>query len=213
MLTSQPYGSSVHGQAKAEAGRKVARWHDRYGSDRPTRRPSQPPGAAGGDGEDPRRLCGRAAPWRADGADGPAAATPRPGAGAWDAAGRDGRRPGLARRLVHQRPRQPTPPSTLAVTDGAQEQHGPRGSASSPPASATHRPAGHRRAGVFKDQADLRHPGTGGIDWPAEEARAEPGSARSAPPDRRINAVGATRASHFRPCATAHRPLRTGDGA
>jgi modification methylase len=33
VLTSPPYGSSVHGQAKAEPGRGVAKWHDRYGSD------------------------------------------------------------------------------------------------------------------------------------------------------------------------------------
>jgi modification methylase len=33
VLTSPPYGSSVHGQAKAKPGRGVAKWHDRYGSD------------------------------------------------------------------------------------------------------------------------------------------------------------------------------------
>jgi modification methylase len=33
VLTSPPYGSSVHGQAKAEPGQGVAKWHNRYGSD------------------------------------------------------------------------------------------------------------------------------------------------------------------------------------
>jgi tRNA G10 N-methylase Trm11 len=33
VLTSPPYGSSVHSQANAEPGRDVAKWHDRSGRD------------------------------------------------------------------------------------------------------------------------------------------------------------------------------------
>jgi modification methylase len=76
VVTSPPYGSSVHGQVDARPGRGVVKYDHAYSADRANLGRGRAAGAGGRVGGDPGRLPGAAAPRRAAGADRPALAPP-----------------------------------------------------------------------------------------------------------------------------------------